>query len=558
MESSVAIKRYDALKYMRHNIEGIWDVIEKFVVPYRGKYFSDSYDEGEIEWRRRDLYDSTAVIANQNLAANMHSGLTNPTFRWFNARFRDEELNEMQEVKAWSEMASEILFYSLQQSNFNLQTNEVYLDLCSLGTAPIVEEVEEDESNGFKGLDFTAIPPSELVFEADYMGDPINVFRLLRWTAIQILDKFGPDGTPLKIQEDAKKPGAVDKKIDILFCVTRRPGNRNRFDVVSPIDRQYEKKYILYTTGQVLGDVGGYYEMPVFIPRWRKVTGSAWGHSPAMICLSDILTLNQMTELILKAGEKVIDPPIMTTRRGIFGDVDLDAAGVTMVQDMNSMKVFESGARFDVSQLQKSELQESINKTFFMDQLQLKESPAMTATEVQARFQLMQRLLGPTLGRLQSDYLDPLIKRTFGVLYRYGMIPEVPRVVRERQGQMDIEYVGPMAKSQRIEQASAIERYMGNIAASAEMYPELKLMIDPIKAGYELAHASGVPAKILRSKGQINSIMKQRKEAAAKQREIQMSQEGGDAAKAVGEGASAMKEAGIEGGQGAGAAEAAA
>ena len=149
------------------------------------------------------------------------------------------------------------------------------------------------------------------------------------------------------------------------------------------------------------------------------------GNSPAMIALPDIMTLNQLVELIIRSSEKVVDPATLVTERGLISDLDLTPGGMTVVRDIEgSVKPYESRARFDVSELQREKLKDSVNRAFYVDQLQLKDSPAMTATEVQVRYELMQRLLGPTLGRLMSDFLDPLLSRTFSIMYRNGALPE--------------------------------------------------------------------------------------------------------------------------------------
>ena len=52
----------------------------------------------------------------------------------------------------------------------------------------------------------------------------------------------------------------------------------------------------------------------------------------------------------------------------------------------------------------------------------------MTATEVQVRYELMQRLLGPTLGRFQSEFLNPLIERVFGIMFRANAFLPAPEI----------------------------------------------------------------------------------------------------------------------------------
>ena len=143
--------------------------------------------------------------------------------------------------------------------------------------------------------------------------------------------------------------------------------------------------------------------MPAYVLRWGRAAGSKFGYSPAINCLSDILTLNQLVEFTLKAAEKVIDPPVLSRQRGVIGDLDLYPGGNTVVRDPRDVVPFESGARFDVSNIEREKLIETIRQSFFVDQLELKQSPAMTATEVNVRYELMQKLLGPALSRMPSS-----------------------------------------------------------------------------------------------------------------------------------------------------------
>ena len=55
-----------------------------------------------------------------------------------------------------------------------------------------------------------------------------------------------------------------------------------------------------------------------------------------MVCLSDIKQLNETVAMTSEARAKEIDPPMKTTQRGLIGDLDASAGGLTMVQDMDS------------------------------------------------------------------------------------------------------------------------------------------------------------------------------------------------------------------------------
>ena len=101
-----------------------------------------------------------------------------------------------------------------------------------------------------------------------------------------------------------------------------------------------------------------------------------------------------------------------------------------------------------------ADVRASVRRIFFSDQLELNEGPQMTATEVQVRYELMQRLLGPTLGRLQSEFLNPIVERAFYSMLRGNALPQMPECCNARFD-LDIEYVGPLARSQKMDEVTA-------------------------------------------------------------------------------------------------------
>ena len=79
-----------------------------------------------------------------------------------------------------------------------------------------------------------------------------------------------------------------------------------------------------------------------------------------------------------------------------------------------------------MGQILERKLEEKIERIFYWDQLQLQGDKLMTATEVERRLELMRRVLGPTLGRFESELLSPLLNRCFGLMYRAGALPPPP------------------------------------------------------------------------------------------------------------------------------------
>jgi len=551
MKNSEIIQRYNSLKSQRKTVEETWEVIKRYVVPYRGEFFKEQNSEHSVEWRKnREVYDSTAPDAANTLASSIHWALTNPALQWFKLTFRDKALNTDVDAKAWLEDSATRIFQALQESNFNLETAECYLDLTTFGSSIVLQEVQE-ENGQFDEFVFKAVPVEDCYFEQDHNGDVCVFYQKIMWTPLQIMKKFG-DECPHWVKERAKLPNQNDSKLEVVFCIyPREKGGyvepKSLGQRIAPVKRKYGFKYLVLnvqdagTSGNQLGKAGGYYEMPAYVPRWRKTSGSMWGNSPAMIALPDILTLNTMVELILKSAEKVVDPPWATTERGLMSDLNLQPSGLTVMRSLDQIKPLESGARFDVSSMERQKLEEKIQAIFLIDKLELKNSPAMTATEVNVRYELMQRILGPTAGRIISDYIQPLIERSFRSLFRSSMLMELPESAMGAE--IDIVYTGPMMRSQRSDEMQQVEQWLAGALQIAEVDDRVLKIIDFEELVRGQAEERNVPARYMKSKKVVEREAKAERAAANQERDLAMATAEGQAMKAQGEGEQAMIEA---------------
>jgi hypothetical protein len=284
---------------------------------------------------------------------------------------------------------------------------------------------------------------------------------------------------------------------------------------------------------------GGYYQMPAHVVRWKKVSGSVWGHSPAFVALSDIMQLNTTVAQSSEARAKEIDPPMKTTERGIIGDLDLLPGGLTMCMEMAELDRLLPPHNWMVADAEILRLQTSIRSTFYVDKLELKESPAMTATEVLARLDKQQRQFAPTLGRLEYDLLDPLIEWTFDALMRNKLIPDLPDALKDAD--IDIEYTGPIPRSMKNEEAQGTSMWLQEMAAlSQQGLPDMIDIVDTDSTARGLGLARGVPAVYMRTQDEVEEIREARAAQQQQMMELQMAQQAGDSMKAAGEGQAAM------------------
>ncbi len=519
-------KRYDQLMTERAVVQQRWDEIEAFVTPYRGRFFSEQKTEGSIEWHRGFVYDSTAIMAHQNLSANLHGSLSSPSIRWFEMTYRDKKIGETKANAQWLDDANEAVYFALQDSNFNLEVNETYQDLAGFATAGMMLEEQDGE------LLFSAIPLKEFVFENDWQGNVVRFYRKLEWTPAQILSKFKevPDHIR-KADEDGNQ-----QKCDVIFAIY--PTN-NRISHLgeqqAPSRRKWRYCYFLYKDCEMLGKEGGYYEMPAFVPRWRTTSSSVWGNGPAHFAMADIKSLNRARKIQLIGSEKKIDPPIFIEERALIGDLDLSAASLNVVRDKEGILPFDT--RFDifVSREMIDQLQAAVRNYFFTDQLTFPgpQAQPMTATEAQIRYELMQKLLGPTLGRIQNDLLNPVVSRAFRILLRNGTIPPPPEEVQANNAQFDIEYVGALSRAQKSDRAASLERFVVAIGNMAGVMPEMLDVVNQEEVARQLGRDLGISPRVLNDHNEVQEMKDERDAQMARMAEAQTAEQEGLAQQAM-------------------------
>jgi len=524
-------KRCANLESVRATWEDHWQEILDYVMPRKADV---TFVRSKGEKRTEVLYDSTAITANNLLAASLQGTLTSASLPWFHLKLRDTELNQNRDVQLWLEDSAKRMYEIFNESNFNTEVHELYLDLVSIGTGAIFVE---EGSKGFdkEGIHFNCLHIAEYFIQENINGKVDTLYRKYKLTARQAIQEFGEENVGEKILESVKeKP---DKEFNFIHAVEptedyeRAVGKSNTKLPVHSCHVCTEDKMVVRT--------GGYNEFPYLVPRWSKATGEIFGRSPSYNALPDIKTLNKAVEIGLKAWAKAIDPPLLVQDDGVIGRVRMTPAGITVVRHDGAIKPLQIGSNWQITDMKENQLRTSIRQAYYSDQLQLQDGPQMTATEVQVRYELMQRLLGPTLGRFQSEFLNPLIERTFGIMLRAGALLPEPEVI---QGQkIDVEYVGPLARSQRMEESVAIDRLYELAMNVVQVDPSIMDNINHDEAIRLRGDLLGVPKIILRARDEVGELREQRQQAQMAQQQAQQQQQAAQAALTQGQ---AMSELG--------------
>lgn len=535
MDAKNIVSNYRRLQSDRTDVEVMWNFMEDYVLPYRSDKYGNTDTNGSVEWRKRTIYDMTAVEACDALSASLQGNLISPATRWFDMAFSDDEVNKDGEARRWIEECAEVIFNTLQSSNFNLEAAESITDLVGFGTMALLEEVNDKDE-----IVFTAAPIEDIYFELGAYGQVLRFYRRLKWTALQIRDKFGEEMLSDEMKDEIEKGSST--KHELVFCIYHIPENadNNTSKVLAVDARPYGFKYVNAKTQEVYKK-GGYYEQPSFITRWKTTSNSVWGNAPGFKCLAAILDINEMKQLVLEEAALSIEPPLMTTARGIISDLERQRAGLTIVNNVNEIMPLPGRGDANLAMIDLEVLRGQIRRAFYEDQLQLKDSPAMTATEVNVRYELMQRLLGPTMGRLKVEFLDPLITRTFAILHRLGKLPPAPESVIESGSEYNVEYLGPLPRSQKLETARSIAGFIGQIGSLREAFPGIEDVIDIDAAARDMGILGGVPAKHIRTEKAVKKLRDDRAKAEAQRAQASQIKEAGEAASAAAQGVQDMQ-----------------
>ena len=231
-----------------------------------------------------------------------------------------------------------------------------------------------------------------------------------------------------------------------------------------------------------------------------------------------------MTITLLEAGEKATNPPLLGVKGALRSDVNLMAGGLTWVDSeyderlgevLRPLTVDKSG--LPTGFMMADALQNQLAKAFFLDKLSLPpQELEMTAFETGKRVEEYIRNALPLFEPMETESNTPICESTFEMLMENGVFGspyEVPDELKDRN--VEFVFESPLhdalerQKGQRLLEAASL------IANLSAIDPKVRYTIDASIGVRDTLHGSGVPAKWIRSEGEVAELAA----AEAKQQE---------------------------------------
>lgn len=518
------------LQEKRSNWENHWQEVSDYMLPRKAEI---TKQRARGDKRHTLIYDATAIHALELLAASLHGMLSSSANKWFSLRFKETELNKIDEAMEWLEDAQGRMYDAFGKSNFQQEIFETYFDLIAFGTACLM--IEEDQEDT---LLFSAKHVKEIYIQESKKGFVDTVYRKFKMPAQAAVDKFGIENVSRDVVNIFKK-SPFD---DIILVHVARP--RLDFDPKKQ-DKQnmpVQSIYFEFETGHIIR-ISGFNENPYVIPRYLKSSTEVYGRSPAMNALADVKVLNRMVENSLKAAAKMIDPPLLVSDDSMLAPIRMSPGSINFFRSgsRDSIQALNIDANIAVTLSNENQRRDAIAKMFHVDQLlSTDDKRNMTATEILQKQDEKLRILGPVLGRLQSELLNPLIIRVFNIMLRQGLFLPAPEILQQQE--LKIEFVSPLALAQRSQELQSLMRGLEIFGSMSQTLPVMDY-IDDNGMVKQIIEILGIPASVIKSDAEVQQIREQRaadQQAAMEQQqqlaETQMAKDAAPMAKVIQDG----------------------
>ena len=515
------LRRLSELEGRRSNWDTHWSEIAERVWPAADE-FTTARAPGEK--RSTKIYDATASMALEKFAAAMESMLTPRAQKWHTLKATDENLNRDAGVKKWFEQVNRILFQARNapKAAYYSQMHEGFKSLGAFGNACLF--VDEPKAGG---LSYVQCHVGQIYIEVNPARTVDTVYRKYSMTAKAAEQQWGRDKLPSKVADALERDESLYKNFDFLHVVTPRTD--------MDMDRKDYKgmPWLSYQIGiddKAMIEEGGYHEFPYMYSRYTVNPTEIYGRSPAMLVLPAIKMAQEMQRTFIRAGHKIVDPPLLLHDDGVLGtgskQVRLTPGGLNYggvdAQGRPLVVPLQTGARLDLTEAMLEKEREVINDAFWVTLFRiLVDQPQMTATEALIRAQEKGQLLAPAVGRQQSEMLGPQIHREFNILGRQGYLPELPQILVEAEGEYEISYESPATRFQRSEELVGVQRTLEMAAPFMQLDPNVMSIFKPEEIIRLAAEINGAPTDILRTPEEMEELVAQQQQQAQQQQMLE-------------------------------------
>ena len=481
------LKKYKEAQNIKDHWKDKFEEAYEYCLPNRESF----YDESPGQRRTDKIFDETAVVGVQEFASRLQAGIT-PTFaRWADFQAGSEIPPEQRNsINLELDKITNYVFQVLQTSNFNQEVHESFMDLA-IGTGVMLVE----EGDAINPLKFTAVPLPRVCLSNGPDNKIDSVYRV-RYCKPEEINILYPKAV-LPENFDPLKQKKQVKLIEAVYKIYEHNVEKHKLCVVmeNPKVVIFEEEY------------KGEGSNPYLVFRWNKASGEVYGRGPVFNAMGAIKTCNLTVELILQNAQMSVSGVYTYEDDGVINPDNISLVPGSLIPVAPGSKglvPISAASNFDVAQLVLQDMRNNIKKALYMETLGRPEGTPMTATEVSERMADLSKQIGSSFGRLQSEFINPLLKRIIRILAKQGRIT-IPSIDGR---EVQVSPRSPLAQAQHLQDVADVTRFNEIIAGTFGPQMINVIVIQSETAKY-IAEKMNLPEKLIRDESEQRRIVEQ-------------------------------------------------
>jgi hypothetical protein len=497
------------------------DILD-YYLPRRVRFNLDGIDPTSQQMiRSMESYDSTAITSLRQFSDAIHGYMMSKSFAWFSLALMPRKLEENYNVRKWIQECKEAMYAELQMSNFYDASIEALDDGGSIGTGFMFVGNDPKKNLCY----FSARHPGEMYIAENMYGIVDTVCRKFWLTTKQAIEQFGD-----KMGEDflEANKGNMLKKHKFLHIVL--PNGDYMKGQFNTGDYPFASFYLSESCGHIV-DTGGYESNPYIVWRFRKNSNEVWGRSLAWDCLSDVKRLNLMVKQNLTSAQLAVNPPLQVPAEMMAAPDWIKPRAIIPYQSENRLiqPVRMGGEAFQIAKAEEEMVRQNVRQGMMTDFFLMMNSQLgrnLTATQVLEMSGEKSAVLGAIVGRIESEFLDPVLARVFELMAAEGRLPPPPPSLKDlKLDQISKDYVGPLAQNQRrFHSGNTTMQTVAQLLEIAKINQDALDWFDVDVHAKKLLIDGGMPADAIREDVDVKKMRQQRAQAQQQAMAMQMQQ----------------------------------
>lgn len=498
------LDKYKTAEGIKTTVDTRYKEVFKLVMPDRDNYNKPD-DDKTFDSNRDEVYSSAGINSGMSFVNRLQAELTPIKGYWIEFKTNQYEENKDKKDKELAKVAELCNFYK-NKSNFDQESGSCYSDLLA-GTCCLLTQ----RGNPSMPFIFEAITIKDVCVLKGVGGEVGYTFRKFKMKR-EMLPYSWPELSDMDVNATEE-----DEDAEIYECVQKD----YEFDLFRyyVVDKKNEKIIV-------------YREAPVnsfTILRWYNAPGEMYGRGVGLQALPDLKTLNLMTKYSLRTSAFRM-PTFTVTQDGIFDPDEfiLEPGAMNPVETNDvrnpSIAPLQVNTNPGADNFDEEKFEMRVKRTMLDNPLPENVKPGITAYEIAERTQQSNMNIASVFGRLENEWLIPIVKNMIYYLEYFGIIEEGFLDLIEK-GSVRIVINTPLMKMQQQSQ-------LMNVVSVAQTL----LAFDPsgrtAQAAFKLAETAnylldmgGVPEKLQNSVDEFNQSLNNmaRAEAAAQQASVDQS-----------------------------------